>query len=92
MSKVFKGLWDHALQRKDSDAAIESFWRYTFGEICRFLLSMGVAKAPQGSKGHPQGSQGCACGMPGGSRALQGPPRDRFYQDNSVTSFYDIIP
>ena len=45
----------HALQRKDSGSAIESFWRWTFVKIWLVWWSMGVPKGPQGVLGAPWG-------------------------------------
>ena len=54
--------WGDALQQADSDAAIESFWRWKFVEIWPFLLSRwvpgGVREVPEGSPGIPGGSLG----------------------------------
>ena len=86
--KTVRGsLWGDAWQRKDSDAAVESFWRWTFDEIWLLWRSVGVPRGsrgvpgsspggprgvPQGPWGVPRGSQGRACGVPGGPRVLPG--------------------
>ena len=62
--------WDDALQQKDSDAAIESFWRCKFVEPLPILWSMGVPRGPRGVPGASRGgSQGRAWGSPGSQGA-----------------------
>ena len=54
--------WGDALQQKDSDAAIKSFWRCTFVEIWSFLWSRwsspGVPGGSPGGVQEVQGAQG----------------------------------
>ena len=61
-----------AWQRKDSDAAIESFWRCKCMEICPFLWSVGVSGGPEGVLGaypaRPHGPRG----VPGASPEVPG--------------------
>ena len=72
------------MMRKDSDAAIESFWRYEFVEIWLFSWSLRVPK------GFPGASQGGSQGHARGSsevpelQGLLGDVRDLFHRDNSV--------
>ena len=49
--EVQGSLWNDALQRNDSDAAIERFWRCACIEIWPFLWSVGV---PGGSRRRPR--------------------------------------
>ena len=72
---VQRSLWNDALQRKDSDEAIESFWRCKFVEIWLFLWSAG------GPRGVPMGPRG----VPGRSQGPGGPLRGLFRSQGSVS-------
>ena len=57
--------WGDALQRKDSDAAIESFWRCQLVETWSFLWSVGVPDKFQADHGRSPGFQARPRDVPG---------------------------
>ena len=76
LHKTVKGsLWVDALQRKDSDAAIESSWRSEFVEQWPFLWSVGVPEVPEGFSVRPWGIPGACPGSNRHPRGLQGRPK-----------------
>ena len=77
---VHGNLWDDALQRKDSDAAIESFWRCTVVEVV--FVVRGVPRGvPGASPGVPRGVPGGAPEVPGGSGESLVDARYSFHKD-----------
>ena len=73
--KVVQGsLWDDALQRTDSEAAIESSWRCKFVEMAIFVVHWGLG-VPVGPKSVPGWFQGRAWGGPRRSLGAPGTPR-----------------
>ena len=71
---VQRSLWNHALQQKDSDAGIESFWRYNFHEILHLLFSVGGSGESHGRPLRFPGLRRGVPGVPGDSRNSPGIP------------------